>query len=174
MLLYFAIIAWLGAELFFPVVAQITFSTLAPQTHMAGVIVGGCLAILHHEAIVCAALLALGLIGAGRAGIYKPGSIRTLLAVVMGMAAITLVSQLTIIPSMDAYRAQAGGAIDAVPVNDPNRIAFDHLHKISVYAEEGVVLLGLAFVVLLARAEGLSRMSLQVTNPIAIRPSNSV
>ena len=39
-LLYLALIVWLGAEIFFPVVAAITFGTLQGATHTAGTIVG--------------------------------------------------------------------------------------------------------------------------------------
>ncbi len=46
-LLYLALIVWLGAEIFFPVVAAITFGTLPGDTHTAGTIVGELLRILH-------------------------------------------------------------------------------------------------------------------------------
>ena len=51
-LLYFALIVWLGAEIFFPVVAAITFTTLSPDTHTAGSIVGELLRILHGMGLV--------------------------------------------------------------------------------------------------------------------------
>ncbi len=38
-LLYLALIVWLGAEVFFPIVAAVSFQTLAPETHAAGSIV---------------------------------------------------------------------------------------------------------------------------------------
>ena len=46
-LLYLALIVWLGAEIFFPVVAAITFATLTPDKHTAGLVVGALLRILH-------------------------------------------------------------------------------------------------------------------------------
>ena len=62
-LLYLALIVWLGAEAFFPIVAAITFNTLLPDTHTAGAIVGQLLRIVHGMGLVCAmvalALLAL-------------------------------------------------------------------------------------------------------------------
>jgi len=62
-LLYLALIVWLGAEIFFPVVAAITFTTLRPDTHTAGQIVGQLLRILHGmgmvSGMVALALLAL-------------------------------------------------------------------------------------------------------------------
>ena len=62
-ILYLALIVWLGAEIFFPVVAAITFNTLRPDTHAAGTIVGQLLRILHGmgmvSGLVVLALLAL-------------------------------------------------------------------------------------------------------------------
>jgi hypothetical protein len=51
---------------------------------------------------------------------------------------------------MEGYRIAAGGAIDAVPPDNPNRVAFNQLHGVSEKVEEGVLLGGIALVVLLA------------------------
>ena len=51
-LLYLALIVWLGAEIFFPIVAAISFGTLRPDTHLAGAIVGQLLRILHGMGMV--------------------------------------------------------------------------------------------------------------------------
>ena len=63
-LLYLALIVWLGAEIFFPIVAAITFQTLRPDTHTAGTIVGHLLRILHGMGLV-SGMVALALAGAG-------------------------------------------------------------------------------------------------------------
>ncbi|HUD73821.1 MAG TPA: DUF4149 domain-containing protein, partial [Terracidiphilus sp.] len=74
-LLYLALIIWLGAEIFFPVVAAITFETLRPDTHTAGVIVGSLLRILHGMGLV-SAMVALALLALGGAwGIYNPRAV---------------------------------------------------------------------------------------------------
>lgn len=151
--LYFAIVSWLGAELFFPVLAQITFTTLGPEKHVAGEIVGSLLAIVHHEGLVCAIFIALGLMGAARWKLYPRIHIRTLLTLVVLMLAITVVSEHAITPSMRAYRLAAGGNIDFAPPNDPNRIAFERLHRKSEMAEMAIDLFGIAFVVVVAVAE---------------------
>ena len=71
-LLYLALIVWLGAEVFFPVVAAITFMTLQPDTHTAGTIVGHLLRILHGMGLV-SGLVVLALLALAPAwGIYKP------------------------------------------------------------------------------------------------------
>ena len=51
-LLYIALIVWMGAEIFFPVIAAVTFNTLLPDTHTAGTIVGHLLRILHGMGLV--------------------------------------------------------------------------------------------------------------------------
>ena len=56
-LLYLALIVWLGAEIFFPVVAAITFGTLQGATHTAGTIVGELLRIVHGIGIVSGLVL---------------------------------------------------------------------------------------------------------------------
>ena len=51
-LLYLALMVWLGAEIFFPIVAATTFGVLQPNTHTAGAIVGQLLRILHGMGLV--------------------------------------------------------------------------------------------------------------------------
>jgi Domain of unknown function (DUF4149) len=168
MFIYFAIVVWLGAELFFPIVAQVTFAALAPQTHNAGQIVGALLAVVHHEGVICAVLIAIALIGARHAGIYSRKDMLSLLALVVLMLGITVISEVFITPRINTYVVQAGGSIDAIPPGDPNRIAFEKLHQASVHAEEGVILFGLAFVVLLARAEGRPVEIVEVVVPVPV------
>jgi hypothetical protein len=67
------------------------------------------------------------------------------------MLGLTAYSQYSIIPRMEGYRLAAGGAIDAVPAGDSNRVAFNRLHGVSEKVEEGVLVGGIVLVVLLAR-----------------------
>jgi hypothetical protein len=152
-LLYLALIVWLGAEIFFPIVAAITFTTLSPDTHTAGSIVGHLLGILHGmglvSGMVALALLALAPVWA----IYKPRAVLAPMILVVLMIALTGFSQFVIIPAMERDRIAAGGAIDAAAPTDPSRIHFNKLHYRSEFVEEAILLLGLATVVLVARAE---------------------
>jgi hypothetical protein len=66
------------------------------------------------------------------------------------MLGLTAYSQFSIIPRMEGYRIAAGGAIDAVSADDPNRVAFNKLHGVSEKVEEGVLVGGIVLVVLLA------------------------
>jgi hypothetical protein len=152
-LLYFALIVWLGAEIFFPIVAAITFTTLQPDTHTAGSIVGQLLRILHGMGLV-SGMVTLALLALAPAwGIYKPRAVLVPMGLVVLMIAFTVYSQFAIIPAMERDRIAAGGAIDQADAANPSRIHFNKLHNRSEYVEEAILLLGLATVVLIARAE---------------------
>jgi hypothetical protein len=152
-LLYLALIVWLGAEIFFPVVAAITFTVLRPDTHTAGTIVGELLRILHGMGIV-SGLVVLALMALAPAwGIFKPHSVLAPMMLVVLMLACTAYSQFGIIPAMERDRASAGGAIDTLDSTNPITVHFNKLHNRSEHVEEAILLLGLITVVLVARAE---------------------
>jgi hypothetical protein len=69
------------------------------------------------------------------------------------MIGCTVYSQFAIIPAMERDRIAAGGAIDLADSTNPSRIHFNKLHNRSELVEEAVLLLGLATVVLVAKAE---------------------
>jgi Domain of unknown function (DUF4149) len=152
-LLYLALIVWLGAEIFFPVVAAITFTTLRSDTHTAGTIVGQLLRILHGMGLV-SGMVALALLALAPAwSIYKPRAAMPPMGLIVLMIALTAFSQFVIIPAMERDRIAAGGAIDAADAANPNRIDFNKLHIRSKHVEEAILLLGLAAVALVANAE---------------------
>ena len=152
-LLYLALIVWLGAEIFFPVVAAITFGTLQPDTHTAGTIVGQLLRILHGMGMVSGLVLLALLALAPAWGIYKPRAVLAPMVLIVLMLALTVYSQYGIIPAMERDRIAAGGAIDAVPASSAYRIHFNQLHNRSERVEIAILLIGLATVALVARAE---------------------
>ena len=152
-LLYLALIVWLGAEIFFPIVAAITFTTLLSDTHTAGTIVGQLLRILHGMGLV-SGMVALALLALAPAwGIYKPRNVLAPMALAVLMIGCTVYSQFGIIPAMERDRAAAGGVIDAVPLDNPARVSFNALHRRSTNVEGAVLLLGIAVVALVAYAE---------------------
>jgi hypothetical protein len=152
-LLYLALIVWLGADIFFPIVAAVTFTTLRPDTHVAGSIVGQLLRILHEMGLV-SGILGLALLAlAPLAGVYKPRKVLAPMALLLLMVCLTLYSQFSIIPAMERDRIAAGGAIDAADSANPTRIDFEKLHRRSEHVEEAVLLLGLVTVALAASAE---------------------
>ena len=103
-LLYLALIVWLGAEIFFPVVAAITFTTLRTDTHTAGTIVGELLRILHGMGLVSGMVILALLALAPAWAIYKPRSVLAPMGLVVLMIAFTAYSQFAIIPSMERDR----------------------------------------------------------------------
>ena len=152
-LLYLALIVWIGAEIFFPVVAAVTFGSLPGVTHTAGSIIGELLRILHGMGIVCGLVLLALLALAPAWNIYKPKSVLAPMVLVVLMLACTAFSQYIIIPAMERDRAAAGGAIDTSDSTNPTTIHFNKLHNRSEHVEEVTLLFGIATVVLIAWAE---------------------
>ena len=154
-LLYLALIVWLGGEIFFPVVAAVTFGRLQADTHIAGAIVGELLRILHGIGLI-SGLVALALLALAPAwAIYKPRAVLVPMTLLVLMLAFTAYSQYVIIPSMERDRIAAGGTIDTADTANPLTIDFNKLHNRSVWLEEAVLLFGIATVVLVARAESV-------------------
>lgn len=144
-----ALAAWLGALIFFPVVAETAFSSLSSQ-HLAGLVVRGSLLKLHGIGLACGVLflpcsLIYERITCGRARVFAA---RNLL--VMLMMALTAVSQWRIIPRMDGLQASVQ-QIPLLAASDPVRVQFDYLHAWSVRIEQTVFTLGLLALYSVAR-----------------------
>ena len=75
------------------------------------------------------------------------------LILVLLMLVLTAVSQFGIAPRMHVLRMEMG-TIDNLPQDDARRVEFNRLHQRSTQAEGGVLLLGLAVVILTARRFG--------------------
>ncbi|MGA9797378.1 MAG: DUF4149 domain-containing protein [Terriglobales bacterium] len=149
-LMLLSLIVWLGGLIFFPVVAQTAFSVL-PSRHLAGLVVGRSLGILHWMGLISGLVflgssLLLSRLSHGQIQTFTPQNVLICL-----MLLLTLVSQFGIIPRMDALRASMG-EIDAVPVDLPARVQFDALHHWSTRIESGVILLGVVVAYLTARS----------------------
>jgi len=152
-LIYLALVVWLGAEVFFPVVAAITFTTLHPDTHSAGLIVGHLLRILHGTGLVCGMVLIALLVLAPAFGVYRPRIALAAMIPTFLMIVLTSFSQFIILPSMERDRVAAGGAIDTANPDNPTTAHFNRLHNRSENVEGAVLLLGILSVVLIAIAE---------------------
>jgi hypothetical protein len=152
-LLFLALIVWIGAEIFFPIVAAVSFNALPGSTHTAGTIVGELIRILHGMGIVCGLVLLALMALVPAWNIYKPRSVLAPMVLVVLMLASTAYSQYGIIPAMERDRARAGGAIDTSDITNPTTIHFNMLHNRSLHVEAAILLLGIATVVLVARAE---------------------
>jgi hypothetical protein len=152
-LIYLSLVVWLGAEIFFPIVAAVTFTTLRPDTHTAGTIVGQLLRILHGMGLVCGIVLLAVMALAPAWGIFKPRAALAPMALVVLMIACTVYSQYGIIPAMERDRVAAGGAIDTSDAANAITAHFNKLHNRSEKVEGAILILGLATVVLVAWAE---------------------
>jgi hypothetical protein len=152
-LLSLALIVWLGAEIFFPIVAAITFNTLLPDTHAAGMIVGQLLRILHGMGLVSGMIILALLALAPAWGLCRPKAVLAPMALVVLMLACTVYSQYGIIPAMERDRRAAGGAIDANDATSAITAHFNQLHNRSEHVEEAILLMGLTTVVLICWAE---------------------
>ena len=142
------IVLWLGGVMFFPIVAATAFGSL-PDTHAAGTIVAKCLRFLHYEGLFSGAIIViLLLVSQAFRALHR--SVVAPVVLVLIMLGLTAYSQFSIIPRMESDRIAAGGAIDAAPPNNPYRVDFNRLHGESEHVEEGVLLAGVAFVILFA------------------------
>jgi hypothetical protein len=148
-LMLLALTVWLGALIFFPVVAQISFSVL-PSAHLAGLVVRNSLIALHWMGMSAGVIfMACSLIenrfACGYFCAFRPTHLLVFLMIIL-----TAVSQFRIIPRMDALRA-AAGEIASLPMSNPLRMQFDSLHAWSTRIEGTVLVLGLVVLYLTVR-----------------------
>jgi cytochrome bd-type quinol oxidase subunit 2 len=141
-----ALIVWLGGLLFFPVVAQVAFSSLS-STHDAGSVVGESLLVLHGIGLVCGITLLLTTVILARTRRSA-----TFCGIAAVMLALTAYSQYSIMPRMerDRINATSEGSQITQDCTSPECEDFNRLHPLSEHIEEAVMLGGLALTVLMA------------------------
>jgi len=121
---------WLGAALFFVVVAQTAFAVL-PQRELAGAVVSRTLAILNFSGLaIFVFLLLLSFVVRGALNRVLLWSERFLLIVV---AAACALGQFIFGLWITMKRAEMGRPIDELAADDPLRIQFNMLHEYSVW-----------------------------------------
>src|SRR4029077_7200023 len=103
-LMVLSLIVWVGGLIFFPVVAQTAFSVL-PSRHLAGLVVGRSLGVLHWMGIISgfvflASSILYNRLSSGTAHVFAARHLLICL-----MLVLTLISQFSIIPRMDTLRA---------------------------------------------------------------------
>lgn len=145
-----SLVVWVGGLIFFAfVLAPVAFGRL-PSTHEAGLVVGAALRELHWIGLGAGVVF---LVAAGRLRARTDGARHgrwwLAPALVAGMMVLTAGSQWGILPRMEVDRAATGGDVAAVGPDTPARVDFDRLHRLSERVEGGVLLLGLAAVVIL-------------------------
>ena len=154
-LILFALAVWIGALVFFPVVAQISFSVL-PSVHLAGLVVRNSLIALHWMGIAAGGLFLASSLFENRLARGRWAAFRATHLIIGIMLALTAISQFKIIPRMDQLRF-AAAKLGSVPAGDALRIEFDSLHAWSRRLEGTVLILGLLVLYLTARRLASSR-----------------
>ena len=147
---------WIGALIFFPVVAQTSFSVL-PSAHLAGLVVRNTLIDLHWMGLVTGIVFLVcsmidNRVTVGRWRIFALSHI-----LVTVMLALTAISQFAVIPRMDVLRITAG-EISVLPASNPIRVEFDSLHAWSTRIEMMVLVLGLLALYSVAHRFSKSRL----------------
>lgn len=145
-----AAVVWVGGIVFFAfVLAPVAFHTL-PTVREAGLIVGACLRVFDIIALLCGVILLATTTffysrsTSGKRNLASQGALIAL------MTLATLYLHFGILPSMDADRVAAAGDITSLSATDPHRQHFDKLHALSEQVEGGVLLGGIALLVLMS------------------------
>ena len=142
----FSLGTWVGSILFFIVFTQGVFPVVN-NNDLTGALVGYALARLHIIGVAAGVvyLLTTAAMEKSVGALANPASL-----LVFVMILCTVISQHVVIARMNELRLQMG-SVDATPVGNPLRVAFDRLHQYSVWLESAVLLSGLAALFLTAR-----------------------
>lgn len=143
----FTLGTWLGGILYLSfAVAPAAFGALGSRDQ-AGALVGLILARLHFFGWIAGVVFLLAV--AFEVQLFSAALRPAVLCVIL-MLALTGYSQWRVTPRMASLRAQMV-SVDRTPRDNPLRVEFDRLHRISVRLESGVLLLGLAALFLTVR-----------------------
>ncbi len=148
-LMLLSLVVWLGGIIFFAVLAPNVFAVL-PTRQLAGTVVNRMLPILHWMGIVSALVFLGSTLVYSRISPESGRGLATPHVIVIVMLLLTLISQFAIVPKMAGLRDQMA-VIDNVPHEDARRVEFNRLHVWSSRVEQGVLLLGLVTLFLVAR-----------------------
>lgn len=149
-LMLLCLIVWVGGIIFFAFVLAPTVFTVLPTHELAGKVVNPSLARLHWMGVISGVvfLVCSLLYNRMKHAQFRAFSGPHVLVVIM--LALTLISQLSVIPGMEALRNDMG-VVDNVSPSDSRRVEFNRLHVWSTDLEGGVLVLGLGVVGLIAR-----------------------
>jgi uncharacterized membrane protein len=146
----FALGTWVGSIFYFSAAVAPGAFRVLPSQDLAGVLVEFTLRRLHTLGVVAAVvfLFASAVLAISAAG---PGKALLLPSVGVGvMLILTVVSQHVVIRRMMDLRRQMV-SVSATPLDDPRRLEFDWLHRVSVQLEGATLLIGFASLFLTVR-----------------------
>jgi len=142
-----ALAAWAGALFYFGFIAKVAFQSFAAAN--AATMVRGSLHALHHLGFFAGTVYLIFTVAllATQRDSHPARAIE--LVFIISMLALTVYSQLSVIPRMEADRLNLGGDVTKASPNDPTYMHFQRLHGLSVKLEgavlvEAVILLALA------------------------------
>lgn len=143
----YSLALWAGGEVFFILVAGIAFTVL-PDVHSAGMVVRSALIDLHRIGIGAGVIYLLATLGllATRRDTHRARGVEVIL--VGAMLALTLFSQMSVIPRMESDRLSLGGDVTQVSKDNPVRHDFDRLHSLSVNLEGAVLICSFVLIAL--------------------------
>jgi hypothetical protein len=147
-LIQFAVLAlWLGAAGFFSVAVAPALFAVVPTRTMAGEVVGRLLPAIFYSGIV-AGILLIGVDLLIRRQ-WEWGGREIAGLVMIGACAI---AQLFVGPRIERLRAEIGGPLESLAIDDARRVAFGRLHGASVAWLGAAMLAAVVALVLAARA----------------------
>jgi hypothetical protein len=166
----YAMVAWVGGLAFFAfVVAPVAFGSLA-SAHEAGLVVGGTLRVLHWIGLIGGVLFCFGTLWLwSRAEDSACVGFRRQLVLTGLMLVVTAYSQFRVLPAMEVDRTLAGGEVETASLENPGRLDFERLHRLSERLEGFVLACGLGVVFVLARESRLPETREPKTDRI-VRP----
>jgi uncharacterized membrane protein len=145
---FFALGTWVGGIIFLSFVeAPGVFGILRANREQAGTIVGYSLTRLHYMGITATVVYLVAGLAVVKSAKWLVTPAATL---VLAMLALTVISQFAVRPRMAGLRTQMT-SLDATPPENPPRIRFDRLHRVSVQLEGATLLMGVMVIFLTAR-----------------------
>ncbi len=143
-----ALVVWLGGGLLLgAIVAPAIFGVLQVQAPvegraLAGAVFGTILARFHWIAYGAGSVLLITLALSAVIG-PRPVAFSRRLALIAVMLVASLYAGLRVGPRVDAIRAETRGLPSSLAPNDPRRIEFDRLHRLSTWLLMGTLAGGL-------------------------------
>lgn len=142
---------WLGSVVFLSFVVAPGAFTVLPSRDLSGAVVNYALGRLHALGMAAGVVFLLARVVRLKSApaIFAPAALAVAL-----MLVLTAASQFAVSPRMARLRREMV-SIERTPADSPLRAEFNRLHQVSVRLEAGVLLSGLAALVLLVREKPL-------------------